>query len=237
MGNTVSKQAARDRIMEDIATTITQADARVATGPSWGAAKTRLGPVQKVYLTIAAKRAVAATEAAPLIAAVGAKNAAADDLIKGICDLIWNEIGRPQSDALFEVLFPEGAAIYTDGPVDDQPDLMLLLAELLESNIHPALTLESSTAKAASIRFVADDLGSAVTAASVPSARVNLFDRVLTAVAKASQVELAKLKRYWKSEGISEADIHTVIPDRPRSYGVAKPSEPTVPTPPNPPVS
>jgi len=41
-------------------------------------------------------------------------------------------------------------------------------------------------------------------------------------------MQLAQLKRAYKAEGFSEADIHSVIPDRPRS---TKKVEPTPPAP------
>ena len=44
--------------------------------------------------------------------------------------------------------------------------------------------------------------------------RVTLLQREKTALGRAAQMELAHLKRLYKSEGFSEADIHSVIPDR-----------------------
>jgi len=60
---------------------------------------------------------------------------------------------------------------------------------------------------------------------------VQMFDRALTAVAHSGQIALSHLKRLYRTEGFSEAEIHTVIPDRPRKRTVAtKPSAPA-PTP------
>jgi hypothetical protein len=102
---------------------------------------------------------------------------------------------------------------------------MVLLAELLESNLHPKLAA-TATARAAEIRAAATSLEAALDAARKPRAKVRLFERVLTSIARTAHIELAKLKRYWKSEGLSEADIHAVIPDRPRGYGVNEPANP-----------
>ncbi len=38
----------------------------------------------------------------------------------------------------------------------------------------------------------------------------------MTSLARAAQIELNQLKRLYKAEGFNEADIHTVIPDRPK---------------------
>jgi hypothetical protein len=54
-----------------------------------------------------------------------------------------------------------------------------------------------------------------------------MFDRATTALAQSSQMALSQLKRLYRAEGFSEAEIHTVIPDRPRK----KPSSATPPSP------
>lgn len=42
-----------------------------------------------------------------------------------------------------------------------------------------------------------------------------MLSHVRTALAKVVQAELANLKRLYKAEGFTEAEIHGVIPDRP----------------------
>jgi hypothetical protein len=54
-----------------------------------------------------------------------------------------------------------------------------------------------------------------------------MFERALTAVAHSGQIALAHLKRLYRTEGFSEAEIHTVIPDRPRKKAAAKITAPT----------
>ena len=110
---------------------------------------------------------------------------------------------------------------------------MELLAELLEANLHPRFDAATAALRAQETRSEAALLEAKWEALRKPRASFRIYDRILTTVAKAVQVELAKVKRGWLSEGISEADIHSVIPDRPRSYGVAKKPEtgPTEPTP------
>ena len=49
--------------------------------------------------------------------------------------------------------------------------------------------------------------------ASVP--KVKVLGRVRTALAKVVHSDLSNLKRVYKVEGFSEAEIHAVIPDRP----------------------
>lgn len=236
MGEVISKKAARDRIIEDVQSTVDAAKARAAVpgGEVWAVAEPRLSGVLALYRTTRGKWETARAEFAPLAAALDVANEAADDVVRAQSDLIWNELGRPANDPVFELLFPGGSGFYADASVEDQPQMMALLAELLESNLSAKLAANVAP-KVAAIRDAAARLSAAVDAARKPRATVKLYDRMLTAVARSAQLELARLKRYWKSEGLSEADIHTVIPDRPRGYGVPPaspdPAPPVVPDP------
>jgi len=235
MGEVISRKAARERIIEDVKSTRTSAAARVSApdGATWAVAEGRLASVISLWDATWLKATAARAELAPLAAAVEVADDAADHTIKSNADLIWNELGRPANDPVYELLFPGGAGFYADSEVSEQPDMMLLLAELLESNLHSTLTATVAS-KIDAIRDAANTLSAAVEAMRKPRAKARLYDRMLTAIARAAHFELAKLKRYWLSEGLSEADIHSVIPDRPRSYGLPTPSAPA-PSPTDPP--
>ncbi|MCC6899121.1 MAG: hypothetical protein IT377_09110 [Polyangiaceae bacterium] len=233
----ISRKAARERIIDDVKSTLTAAAAR-ASGPDgamWGVAESRLAAVVALWDATLAKANAARAALAPLAAAVTVADDNSDHAIKSNADLIWNELGRPANDPVYELLFPGGAGFYTDASDDEQPDMMLLLAELLESGVHPKLAA-SIGPKVAAIREAASALSAAVEAARKPRAQVRLYDRMLTTVARTAHFELAKLKRYWKSEGLSEAEVHAVIPDRPRSYGVPNTPDNPTPMPSDPPV-
>jgi hypothetical protein len=226
MGEVIHRRAARDKIMEDVRTTLTGARARAAAGNGgpWASAETRLVPVLNLWDTTLDKAKAARAELAPLEAAADATNSAVDDGLRGTADTIWNELGRPSNDPYFEILFPGGTGFYVDAPLADQPLLMEQLAELLDARLHPRLA--NAPAHAEAVRTAAAKLEAAAEAVRKPATRVAMLDRMLTSIARSAQVELASLKRLWKSEGLSEADIHSVIPDRPRNYGGQAP-EPT----------
>ena len=114
-------------------------------------------------------------------------------------------------------MFPGGIAHCTRGDTDEQPHRMDLLAGLLDAGIISKLSEDESKAFAVRVRELAKPLRQAVDAAATPRARVALLRREKMALARATQMELAHVKRLYKTEGFSEADIHTVIPDRPPS--------------------
>jgi len=68
---------------------------------------------------------------------------------------------------------------------------------------------------ATELRASAAELQTHVDASQPVRLRVQLTEKMHFATAKAAHAALVNLKRAWKSDGQSEAEIHTVIPDRP----------------------
>ena len=180
MGEVISRKAARERTIEDVKATRTRAAAR-ASGPdrtAWAVAEGRLASVSALWDATLAKANAARAELTPLAAAVDVADESSDHTIKSNAELIWNELGRPANDPVYELLFPGGAGFYADA--SEQPDMKLLLAEPLESNLQSKLTATVAP-KVAAIREAASVLSAA--------------DRMPTAIARTAHFELAKLKR------------------------------------------
>jgi hypothetical protein len=112
-------------------------------------------------------------------------------------------------------MYPGGTGYYADGDTPGQPLRMELLAKLYDRSLHPKLSQDQSSAYAARIREGAAQLKADIDAMSIPQANVTLLERVRTALARVAQFELANLKRMYKIDGLTEAEIHTIIPDRP----------------------
>lgn len=219
MGDLVPKSAAADTIMADVETTHTRAKAR---GGKWAElAERMLANAIKLKSTIAGERQKAETELRALVAGIDAQDDLADKLIAHISDEVWNKIGRPAFDPTYDVVFPSGISYYTGGPEADQPERMELLAQLLEMNIVTRLPQADAKAMAARLREGVASYRQALAPAAAPRARALMFERAATALAHSAQIALAHLKRLYRAEGFSEAEIHTVIPDRPRKKAAA----------------
>jgi hypothetical protein len=227
MGEVISRRAAADDIFADVGTTLTRAQAR---GGKWQAlAADSLGDTMKLVEATRARRAAAQAEATVKRAALEAEDDRADRLLARVSDEIWNAVGRPAADPALSVLFPGGFAYYADGMDDEQPHRMELLASLLESKLHPKLSAEAAQAFAAEIRQEAAALRAVHEPATAARAQVDLQERVWLSLARTAQMTLANLKRRLKAEGFSEAEIHQVIPDRPKP--VAAPAAAPAPAP------
>ena len=214
MGEVIRKNAAAEDILADARTTLTQATAR---GGDWASTATaRLGPVLDLAATVSSRLAEAKGESAPAEAALSVANDVSDRLIQRISDDVWNIVGRPASDAALDLIFPGGATTYTEGDTTEQPDRMTLLADLLESGIHPRLDRDKGQALALEVRNDAAALRIKAEAVRPLRVRIALATKMQQAIARAAQAALGALKRSWKADGKSEVEIHTVIPDRPR---------------------
>ncbi|MBK9263276.1 MAG: hypothetical protein IPM54_26170 [Polyangiaceae bacterium] len=213
MGTIIRRDAAADAIIEDGETTLTKASAR---GGKWKElAEDRLGTVMGLAGNVAAQLKDAQQVLAPLVADVDTSNIRSDKVLGKTYDVIWNEIGRPGYDAALSVLFPDGIAYYAQGDTDEQPDRMDILVQLLQAGLHPKLSKPTADACAAEVASEANALRNAVDAVRKPAAKVKVLSRVRTALARVVHTELSNLKRLYKVSGFSEAEIHTVIPDRP----------------------
>jgi hypothetical protein len=165
----------------------------------------------------------------PLVAALDAEDESADRLLGKVSDDVWNAVCRPANDPALNILFPGGIAYYADGSNEEQPERMELLAELLEAGIHPKLDPQLANQSAKKVREAAKSYRAKVEAVRAPRTRVALLQRVETALGRTAQVAFANLKRAWLATGITEVEIHKVIPDRGRSGGKSEPEAPAAP--------
>lgn len=214
MGEVITKQAAVEDIAADLDTTLVNAAAR---GGMWAKfAEEMVRP--SVDLLAEIELEVTATSAAVtrLTQDVEVRDDEADALLAAGYDEIYNLAGRPGNDVILSLLYPGGSSAYTGAATAEQPVHMNMLARLLERRLHPAIPADRALAMAAEVRVAARRLREAVQALAGPAAELAMLTTMRSVLARAGQVQLVRLKRTWKGQGASEADIHQVIPDRPR---------------------
>lgn len=224
MGRTIRLDASKETKIADARSASTSAAAR---GGLWGSlAAQRLGPILTLFDGVEADLEEAEEQAATLIATRDVERGRANDLIGRTHDQLWNDVGRPGHDPAFALIFPGGIGYYVECDVASQPKRMLLLAKLLTSNLHPMIDAARGQAAANEIRTAATALRQAVDAAEAATLEVELHDQVGHAISRSAAMALARLKKLYKAEGFAEADIHEVIPSRPRTT----PKKPTTAT-------
>ena len=195
MGEVIRKSAAAADIFADVRTTLQATAAR--GGELQTQAQDMLGPIDALAksLTDRLRAAEAAVEAPRQN--VLALDEQADALLVSFYEECWNLAGRSAYDPLLAILFPGGAAAWTDGPTAEQPSRMTLLADLLEAHLHPAIPAIRADEMAAEVRAAAATLRAAVTEAADRQTAATVLLRTRTALASAAAVQLARLKRLW----------------------------------------
>lgn len=234
MGEVIGKKAARARIVEDAKTTVTRAQAHAALAPNpaespWARARGELEPLLATYERFAALEAQTQAQVVVLRARRDAVDDKVDLRLRGHYDDLWNLLGRPAADFHLDVLFPDKGGTQADAPDEEQPVDMEALADLLDEGLHPRVPIERAKAIAAEVRALAAELDEAVSALRRPLGRLRQHRKVLSRLAQNMRHGLVRLKRGWLIEGLSESQIHDVIPDRPTDYGVDKKAPPADP--------
>jgi len=95
--------------------------------------------------------------------------------------------------------------------------LVELLAALVETCGHPLISAALAARVAGELRTAASDLQTAIDRLRPVSVRQKLLKARSSVNARQAQIQLVRLKSRWKSDGVSEHDIHQIIPDHPRS--------------------
>ncbi len=220
MGEVIRASAAVDDIFHDANKALDESRAR--GGSIQERAETCIAPVMAMVQATEQELQTARTSWGPILAALNAGNDEADGVLNRIYDETWNDVGRPANDRYLALMYPGGAGYYTENDTTGQPTRMELLAKLYDRKLHPKLTKEQNEGYAQRVREAAAALKVDVDAAAGPAANIALLERVRSALGRVVQFELANLKRMFKVDGMSEAEIHTIIPDRPASKKTKK---------------
>lgn len=215
MGEIIRRDASADDIIADAEETIRQAAAK---GGVWNdLAGERLVPSVALLRRINSDLEMTALAVVKLEAQLDVFDGHADDFLAAKADEMWDLVGRPGFDPAYSLIWPGGASTYTDGSNEEQPDRMELLADLLDAGIHPKLDPAWGKAAAQEVRERVAAYRQRLEPVARGRTRVKLLSKAKVVLARAVQMELARLKRRYLSEGFTEPDVHQVIPDRPRA--------------------
>lgn len=230
MGKVIARTASIRRILEAVMKTLAAAQAH--GGEVKRLAEARVAP--SLTALNENEQALAAAHAADevLHAALLARDGESDLEIGAVCDEIWNALGRPSRSVDFEMIVNGGKRDWCDGDPALQPELMATLAKNIRGSEHPRLS-DKKEAWAARIEQKAAAQALAAKPAVESYARVTALTTQRRTLADAAQVSLVRFKRDLLNLGMTEAQVHEIIPDTPSSTGAAstQPSPKPAPTP------
>lgn len=137
----------------------------------------------------------------------------ADTGIGGVRDRMWTALGRPKHSAELDTVFPGGIGTYTAGDPTKQPILMQVLQARILAGAAPRWTQAMRQGWADEIEALRVPYQAAVDAHRPHEAALMVAEAAYRAAVRAGHTRLRSLKRDLKSLGLTEAQIHDIIPD------------------------
>ena len=137
-------------------------------------------------------------------------------MIGSSLDAVHNALGRPRYSVDYALIAGTGCQEWTRTTRPEKPQLMKLLAANLRSTEHPSLQ-DSKEGLGSQVETAARTLAQAVDALTNAELVVRILKKRRRALAQAAQVMLSRLKRDFLNAGLTQAQIHEIVPSEPRS--------------------
>jgi hypothetical protein len=132
-------------------------------------------------------------------------------------DEVYNALERPRAEVVLATLFPDGVvALRRRGPAAAQHTLAQTAAQLRRVQ-HPMLDESRRASWAAALDDAGTPLAPLVAAHAAARSDAHRAHATRASLARAAWLELPSLKRELRAAGLTEVQVHSVIPDSPRS--------------------
>jgi hypothetical protein len=218
MGQVIARNAVTDRIINDISKTVTNANARGGEVQSLTAM--RLSAIHTALLTVDQQWKQSCATGDILHATLMARDGESDLEIGAVIDEIWNALGRSAQSADYDLIVGPGKKAWTDGDPAKQHHAMGVLAANIR-NTNNAKLADKKEAWAVRIEQKAAVQKQAAEPIDASDALVTTLGMQRRTLAETGQVNLVRLKRDFKNLGMTEAQIHEIIPDNPTASSAA----------------
>jgi hypothetical protein len=222
MGRIIANNAGIEDMLDDVAITLVRCRKRGGVWETQGT--TFLGDVVVLADRSSTELDQSDKERTNLVSARDVALSTAHRVVGRVYDDLWNDLERPAVDPFLAILFPGGADCVDEEKIADRADTMDAIATTLATVGHPRLPKERTTAAAETIRAEAARLRAAVATANQAVAVWTVHRKVRRALGLVGQAQLSSLKLALRSLRFREAQIHEVIPDRPRGAAAAAPA-------------
>jgi hypothetical protein len=221
MGRVIAATAAVEDVERDVEEALESA--RATGGEAAELAEPRLAAaVERIETSKAAFEAAEAAEAIGERALLAA-DVDADHGVGRVRDAMWNAVDRAKGHPAMGYVFPDGVHTYTRGAVETQPVRMQILTSRIETvAAPPGWTAELRKGWVAEIEALRAPLADAAAAFAPLEAARTVAEAAYRAAVRGARAQLAKYKRDLQNLGLTEAQIHAIIPDASRRAGASK---------------
>jgi len=228
MAKVVTRSASTSRIKDAVSKTLINARAR--GGEIQNLAESRLGESASALETNEVQLNWAHAKDDAQHAALMARDEESDLEFGAVCDEMWNAMGRPAQSVDYDIIVAGGKKVWTDGDPAKQPHLMAVLATNIRNTKHPKL-VERKEAWATRIEQKAAAQAEAAAPTAAAYAQVTALTMQRRTLADTAQLALTRFKRDLKNLGMTEAQVHEIIPDAPTGNGASPVVTPPAPKP------
>lgn len=211
MGEVINATADVTRVEEHVRAALEKALSR--GGDIAAAATERLGPAVTSIDGNVALRKTARKTARAAWNLVLAEDDKADVGIGSVRDAMWNALGRPRQSPTMDEVFPGGVGTYTSGDPRGQPLLMQVLHSRILSASAPQWSEEKRKGWAVEIEALRVPYAAAVEAHRPAEATEIVAEVGYRAAVRTGHSRLVSFKRDLKNLGLTEAQVHEIIPD------------------------
>ena len=211
MGEIISSKAKPSRIVDDVTEAYKNGMAR--GGEIAEACKKRLEvPLQSIKIASGVLEAAKEAASGAWIIVL-AMDDTADNAIGSVRDEMYNLLGRPRESPHMDEVFPGGIDTYTSGDPRKQPLLMQVLHARILACSAPKWPEPKRDVWATMIEAARIPYKDAVDAHRPMEAAETVADAAYRAAVRTAHARLVSYKRDLKSLGLTEAQIHEIIPD------------------------
>lgn len=195
-------------MLEAIMTTLS--NARTEGEPYKSPTEEHLGPIEAIVLHVARERHGVDAALKRQDSETEKFERQIETAIHGHADFIWDQLGCPDYDPIFNILFP--ASEPRDTAQRERAERLLVMSDMLHSGIHPKIDRTIANRIAEEIRTLAECYNEHMYARSKHQIRKSALDALEASVARIGLLQLSTLRRALRASGIDDTHIRNVVP-------------------------
>lgn len=208
MDGPASERLTTPEFIEALTTTL--ANARDEGEPYQSLAEKHLGPLEAILQKIAHERYLNHSAIGIAHNDLNTLERKTEFLISKYAIEIWEQLGSPDFDPIYNILFPSSAP--ESQSFQAQAERLTLVAELLKNRLHPRIDAAHAECAATEMLAFAAQFNENIFVLSKHQTREKVLDALEASVARTGLLELGSLRRALRSLGLDDTRIKSVVP-------------------------
>lgn len=213
MDGPTSERITTPEIVEAITTTL--ANARMEGDPYKCKAEEHLGPIEAILLRIGLDQIEVQADLKREETALEDLIRKSDALLENHADELWNRLGCPDYDPIYNILFPSASTTHqmlrSTHPFQARAEHLSLIADVLSNGMHPKIERAHALLVAEEMRSLATEIHERLHALAKCKFRKTALDAFEDSAARIGLLELGTLRRALRNLGLDDTRIKSVV--------------------------